>query len=138
MATKRSIILNGLPTRYNEEGVAGEAITPGHLVSGVTTIVKNTTTSGKVPFTIACEREEMGDDIDDAYAADDAVKVASCQPGVVVLVWVPSGHTVNKGTRLEPVSGGTFGALASGVAHARALEDHGAITTLTRVRAEVI
>jgi hypothetical protein len=138
MATKRSIILNGLPTRYNEEGVAAEAITPGHLVSGVTSLIKNTTTAGKVPMTIACEREEMGDDIDVDYAIGDAVKVASLQPGMVFLAWVPSGVDITAGDRLEPVTGGLFQELASGVAHARALETLGAVLVPTRCRAEVI
>lgn len=138
MATKRSIILNGVPTRYNEEGTASEAITPGHLVTGVTSLSKNTVTSGKVPMTVACERDEFGDDIDDAYASGDTVKVASLQPGVVFLAWIPSGQNIAAGDRLEPNNAGQFVELSSGVAHARALEALGAITEATRCRVEVL
>jgi hypothetical protein len=137
MAANRSITLQGNP-RINEEGVAAEAITPGHLVKGVTSLEKQTANGAYVPRTFALEREEMGDDIDVAYAIGDTVKVATYYPGCVALVYVASGSTVNKDTLLEASNDGTLKLRASGVAIARALADYGAITTLTRVRAEIM
>ena len=56
------IVLQGLPI-YNEDGVAAEAITPGHLVQGVTSISKHSTAGGATPAAYACERDEMGNGI---------------------------------------------------------------------------
>jgi hypothetical protein len=137
MATKRSIILNGMPTRYNEEGVAAEAITPGQFVKGVTSISKQTSNAQTIPRTIACEREEMGDDIDVDYAIGDTVKIASCAPGTVVLAWIPSGQNVAADAFLDANNAGQ---LVAGTTKpvARALEASGAVTVPTRLRVEII
>lgn len=138
MSTKRSIILNGLPTRYNEEGVASEAITPGHLVKGVTSIAKQTGAGLQVPLTIACEREEMGDDIDVAYASGDVVKVASLHAGIVFLAWIPSGQNIAADDYLEADAAGGLVEKSSGLAVARSLETLGAVLVPTRCRCEAL
>ena len=66
MATKRSIILKGCPV-VNEEGAASEAIKPGYLVKGVSTISLQTATTGYAPRALALERDELGRGIDDTY-----------------------------------------------------------------------
>lgn len=137
MATKRSIVLQGNP-RYNEEGVAGAAITPGLLVKGVGTIAVQSGNGTKVPLNVAVEREEIGDDIDVDYASGDTVKVASCYPGCVVLLWVASGQDITADDLLESVGDGYVEEVGSGVPIARALETLGAVTVATRLRAEVI
>jgi len=132
---RRVIALMGLPY-YNEDGVAGEAgIKPGHLVSGVTTLLLND--GDPAARTFACERDEMGDDIDTAYAVDDAVKVGSFTPGQRVYAWLASGQNVAIGAFLEPGSNGLLIAFGSGIRIARALEAVDATAGDTRIRAEV-
>ena len=101
MANKRSIIVRGCPT-VNEVGAASEAITPGYLVKGITTIAKQTGT-GQVPVAIALERDELGAGIDDtyrdyapaaAYASGDTVKVGVFKPGEQAVVYLASGQTI--------------------------------------------
>ena len=62
---RKVIALLGVPY-VNEDGVAGETgIKPGHLVSGVTSILLND--GDPCSRTFALERDELGDDIDEAY-----------------------------------------------------------------------
>lgn len=75
--------------------------------------------------------------IDDAYADGDTPLVGIMHPGSVVYALIPSGQNVVAGDRLE--SNGD-GYLKEGTTApvARALESPGAVTVLTRIRAEVL
>jgi hypothetical protein len=136
MAAKRTIALLGAPY-VNEDGSASEAITPGMLVKGVTSIEKHATAGGAHSRTFALERDELGNDIDEDYAIGDTVKVGSFTPGQRVLAFIASGQNITADGKLESAGNGTLRALASGVAIARALETLN-VTELTRIRVEIV
>ena len=134
---KKSIFLLGQPV-YNEDGAAGEVITPGHLVQGVTTLLKHATAGANTARAFALERDELGRGIDVNYAIGDTVKVGSFHQGEHVLALVASGQNLTEGQSLESAGNGTLRALAAGIVLARSLETTGALTTMSRVRVEII
>lgn len=147
MANKRTIILQGTPI-INEDGVASEAIKPGYLVKGVSTIAKQTgATTAAVPVTVALERDEFGAGIDDtyrgsgtiaaAYASGDVVKVAALYPGCVFVGYIPSGQNIVEDDKLQSNGGGLF---IEGTDNpiVRAMETVGAVTVETAVKLQVI
>jgi len=141
----RTITLLGVPL-INEDGVAGEEIRPGHLVSGVTTIIKHSSAGGIAARTFALERDELGKGIDNTYqgragsayyAVGDAVKVGSFHPGQRVLALIDSGVNVAEGGFLESAGNGTLRARTStNPVVARALEAKNVLET-TWIRVEV-
>lgn len=123
-ATKRRVIvLRGNP-EINEENMAAEAITPGHLVNFNRdgNLVKNTVDGEVVSRSFALERDEFGSGIDVAYASGDMVKVGAFDGGDRVLALTPSGQNLAKGDRLEADDKGMLVALGSGAVLARATE----------------
>ena len=134
---KKVIALKGQP-QYNEDGVAGEAITPGMLVKGVDTITKHATAGGTAMKNFALERDEMGKGVDDAYAIGDTVKVGSFHAGQRVLTLIASGQNITKDDFMESAGNGTLQKFTSGTILARALETTGAVTATTRLTVEVI
>jgi len=143
--SKRTIILLGQPV-YNEDGVAGEAIKPGHLVTGVATIMKNASASTEAPRTFALERAELGKGLDATpdtnagspdYAIGDTVKVGAFHQGQHVLTLVASGQTLVEGDLLESAGDGTLKKASSGVVLGRSLETINT-TSLFRLRTEII
>ena len=122
----------------NEDGVAAEAIMPGHIVEGVTSISKNTGNAVKVAMTIALERDEMGKGIDVAYAVGDTVKIGSFAPGMRAYLWLPSGQNISAGQYLEADNAGRLVAISSGVRLGRALEAVNANTGDARIRVEIV
>lgn len=142
MSTRRVIALLGQPI-VNEDGAAGATVKPGHLVSGVTTIIPHGVAGGVAARTFALEREELGRGIDSTYgsespdyASGDTVKVGSFAPGQRVLGWIASGVSVSEGDFLESAGDGTLRAYTNGVRVARALEAAN-VTSLTHLRVEV-
>jgi len=142
MSTRRVIALLGQPI-VNEDGAAGEAIKPGYLVKGVTTILKHSTAAGACPRTFALERDELGRGIDSTYGSEtpdyatgDTVKVGSFAPGMRVLAWVASGQTISEDDFVESAGDGTLRVFSAGVKIGRALEAVTA-TALTHLRVEV-
>lgn len=132
---RKVIALLGVPY-VNEDGVAGETgIKPGHLVSGVTSILLND--GDPCTRTFALERDELGDDIDEPYGLSDVVKVGSFWPGQRVYAWLASGQNVAAGAFLEPQTNGLLTAYSSGVRIARSLEAVNASTGDARIRVEV-
>lgn len=136
---RRNIALMGKPY-VTEEGVASEAITPGHLVKGVTSIAKVSTAALAHPRNFALEREELGSDIDTAYASGDVVKVGAFHQGSRVLALIASGQNITADAKLEAAADGTLRVFASGVVLARALEsvNNAAGPGVARLRVEVI
>ena len=131
-----AVILQGLPI-YNEDGAAGGAITPGMLVSGVSTVVAHATATGVHMRTFALEREEMGQGIDDAYATGDTVKVGAFAPGDVVNCIIPSGQNIAEGDILASNGDGKLresGTNPVGVS----LDTLGAVTADTRCRVRIL
>lgn len=138
---KRVIVLQGLP-EVNEEDKAAEAITPGHLVNynGSGDLVKHATAGAYAARTFALSREEMGKDIDTAYAIGDTVKVGSFAPGHRVNAIIASGVNASKGSLLESAGDGTLRVRTSGVAIGRSLEalNNSAGPSTSRLRVEII
>jgi hypothetical protein len=121
MASK-AIVLRGVPVQ-NEDGAAGESdIKPGMLVSGVTTIVKHATAGGATARNFALERDELGKDIDVAYALGDIVKVGSFAPGMRVNALIASGANITADTYMESAGNGRLRAFTSGTRIGRAVE----------------
>ena len=145
MASKRSIVVRGCP-EVNEYGSASETIKPGYLVKGVSTVAKQTSTT-KVPRTLALERSELGQGIDNThqgsgtstafYASGDVVKVGYFRPGDEALVYVPSGQNITEDDLLESAGTGLF-TEGSTNPIARAMETLGAVTTETALRVQFL
>lgn len=145
MANKRSIIQQGLPI-VNEVGAATEAIKPGYLVKGVSSISKQTATTGYIPRAVALERDELGRGIDDtyqgsadaaAYAINDRVKVGVFKGGERVLGYIASGQNITEDDLLESAGDGTY-AEGSTKPIARSLETVGVVSAETAIVIEFI
>ena len=147
MATKRSIILRGDP-EVNEYGKASEAIKPGYLVKGVSTVAKQTGTH-RVACGLAIERDEFGQGIDDkykgsgtgaaAYASGDQIKVAVFDAGDEAVVYVASGQNISEDDYLTSAGDGTFAETSTAADFmVRALESLGVVTTETALRVQVV
>lgn len=137
---RRVIVLLGQPI-YNEDGVASEAITPGMLVQGVTSIAKHATSGEDTSHAFACERDEMGKDIDEAYAVGDTVKVAVLAPGDRAYGFLASGQNVAADANLMSAGTGYFTAhTGSNKVLARALEavNNTAGPGAARIRLEMV
>lgn len=146
MATKRTVILKGSPI-ISEEGSASEAIKPGYLVKGVSTVSLQTGTTGSVPKAVALERDELGTGIDNTYqnsgagsafyASGDRVKVAVFKSGEEATGFVASGQNITEDDLLESAGDGTY-AEGSTKPIARAMETLGAVTVVTALRVQFL
>jgi hypothetical protein len=129
MATRRCVVLLGEPIYLDDEesGAAAEAITPGHIVAwdGSGDVIKNTANAANVSAMIACEREEMGKDIDVAYAVGDQVKIAVMGRGHRFYGFIASGANIAKGAYLTTDNAGrlTATSVSATVRLAQAVED---------------
>lgn len=148
MANKRSIIVKGCP-EVNEEGSATEAVYPGHLVKGITSIAKQTGT-GQVPVAVALERDELGAGIDNTYqgpgtesayyASGDQVKVGVFKPGEVALLFLASGQTIAvDATLVSDGAGCVKPGSTAGTVVGRALDAVSVgVAALTAIRVEIM
>lgn len=136
---KKTILLLGQPI-YNEDGAAAEAITPGMLVAGITSLTKYATAGGAAACAFALERDELGKGIDDDYAIGDTVKVGVFGKGSHVYALIPSGQNIAADQRLEAgATPGMLRAFGSGVIIGRALEAVNALAvTKARIRIEIM
>jgi len=92
-----TIVLKGDFVR--KEGVAGGAITPGHLISGFDTgLVVHADAAGEARKAFALENDLVGEGITDAYASGDTVQYGIFQPGAEV--YAIAGSAVTKGDPL--------------------------------------
>jgi hypothetical protein len=139
--TKSSVvILKGLDRAHIEEdGAATEAITPGMLVQGTSSVSKFSTAGGPAARRVAMERDEFGKGIDDDYASGDTVKVANLAPGDRVNALIASGQNISANAWLEPAADGTLRVFSAGTRWGRALEaiNNSAGPTTARIRVEV-
>lgn len=106
---KKTIKLLGEPIQ-NEDDKAAEAITPGMLVTydASGNVIKHATAAGNAAARFALEREEMGKDIDVAYAINDTVKLGTFYPGARVNALVATAApAIIKGDFLESAGNGT-------------------------------
>ncbi len=81
----KTIIVVGAELAIRKEGIAGGAVTPGHLVQGpASAIVVHANATDTAMKTFAVENEVVGGEIDTAYAANDTILLATLPPGAVV------------------------------------------------------
>lgn len=106
----RTIMIKGHDQSIYKEGVAGGAITPGHLVdaSDRTAVVVQSGDGTNVPKTFAVEADFIANDITDAYASSDKVLFVAAARGAEVYALVAAGATaITKGNALESAGDGT-------------------------------
>lgn len=118
---KRVIALLGEPI-YDEDTAAAEAITPGHLVdfNGSGLLIKHAGAALNAAPWFALERDEMGKDIDAAYAIGDTVKTGHFAPGMRVnALLAPAAAAVAKGAFVESAGNGTVRILTANAATAQ-------------------
>lgn len=107
----RTVVLKGDPLR--KEGVAGGAITPGHLVKWSSgELVVHASVGGFAQKMVAIEEDFAGRDIDDAYADGDTVQYVVPRPGDELYMWLGTGNDVAKGYPLGSGGDGTLDLLA--------------------------
>lgn len=121
---RRVIALMGCPI-ISEERVSNEVIIPGHLLNiSSGKWIKNTAAADDIVRTFALERDELGKDIDDAYASGETVKAGTFKAGERVYAFLASGQSVADGAHLTSDNAGllTAAGVADGVRLGRALE----------------
>src|SRR3990170_7472075 len=108
----KTVVLKGDPVR--KEGVAAEAVTPGHLIEFVPSgadagkLRKHASAGQNAAHMFAVEEEFVGDDIDTAYAASDTVQYVAARPGDEVNALVAAAAAaIVKGNFLESAGNGT-------------------------------
>lgn len=108
----------------NEDAAAAEAITPGMLctLNGSGLWIKHATAGGACPRDFALERDEMGKDIDTAYAIGDTVKMGAFTQGDRVNTLIGSGQNIAVGALMESAGNGTLRVFGTGIVLGRALE----------------
>lgn len=117
---RNTIVLKGRGIR--KEGVAGGAITPGHLISRDANdeLVVHAVAAGTAAPTFAVENEVIGKGIDDAYAANDQVLYEHVQPGSEVYALVAAAAAaIVVGDYLESAGDGTLRKVAVSAATAQ-------------------
>jgi hypothetical protein len=138
---KRVIALQGNPIQY-EDWAAAEAITPGQLVNlnGSGLLIKHATAAGPAAKMFAMERDEMGDNIDVAYAIGDTVKVGAFHAGQRVNAFIASGQNITVGAFLESAGGGNLRVFAAGIVLGQAVEsvNNTAGPGASRIRVQIV
>lgn len=139
-ATPDTILLKG--TGERREGIAGGAVTPGHLVvvnSSDRVVVNPTAADADAQRAFAVENELQGDEIGTAYALNDRIFYHVMRAGDEVLAWLDAGENVAIGASLESAANGRLQALSTGRVVGYALEaldlsQTGDVTTRIKVR----
>lgn len=112
--TGNTITLKGNPIQ--KERFASAALSPGHLLEVLSTgkVQKNTNASVLVSRNFALENEVLGEDLTDAYAAEDTVLYGAFPAGAEVNARVAVGATaIVIGDRLEAAADGTVRKLST-------------------------
>jgi hypothetical protein len=113
---KKTIALKGSPI-VNEEDAALAAITPGHLLEyAAGGVQKHSVAADNATPMFALERDELGDEIDVAYAEDDVVKVGVFHTGQRVYAFIASGQNIARGDYMESAGDGTLRVLTTDAA----------------------
>jgi hypothetical protein len=107
-----------------EDQSAASAITPGMLIApnGSNLWAAHATAGGNTVKAVALERDEMGKDIDQPYAAGDAVKAWFVAPGERVNALIATGQNIAINAIMESAGNGTLRVLAAGTPLFKALE----------------
>lgn len=137
-----TILLKGRGIR--KEGIAGGAITPGHLLTINTSgnLIVHATQGGDVAALFAVENDIVGKEITDAYASGDYVQAEYLYTGCEVLAIVAAGEeAIVIGDLLTSKGDGTLEKIGEGdVGIAQALEavDNSGSAAIARIRAVII
>lgn len=135
----KTIDLGGLGIQ--REAPAAGAITPGMLLAYDSTLdVKaHDVAGGSASPMFALEYDFTGDDIDDAYAADDQVKYRVFSPGARVYAWLASGQSVEIGEFLTSNGAGLLTSASGGdIIVAQAIEEVDATAANARIQIEIV
>ena len=130
----KTIVLKGEPIR--KEGIASEAITPGHLLEFVPSggdagqLRKHTDAGLNASPMFAVEEDFVGDDIDTAYADGSTVQYVVGRPGDEIYAILADNQTIVAGDFLES---GDNGQLRKHTAPSQAVDEGGSATyTITQ------
>ena len=132
---RNAVALLGVPIVTEEERATEAGIIPGHVVNLIHGSDGVELADGYEAATFALERDELGDDLDEAYGVSDIVKVGHFAPGMRVYGFL-SGEAVEKGDFLTVGAAGVLEKADAGFA--RALEDTDPDGGTVRVRAEIV
>lgn len=143
-----TIHLGGVIEKMNE-WIAGATITPGMQIelydagSGKMKWRPHSSATNRASNIFALEKLIHNKTVDDNYAENELVIAAKFLPGSSVWACVPSGQDITAGESLQSNGDGwlktaTSEAAAANVAAQKALETLGAVTTLTRVRTQIL
>jgi hypothetical protein len=140
MARKIVLMARGNHVFQTEDKPAGGAITPGMVLalnSSGQLIAHNV--AGGVTSMVAMERDEMGKDIDAAYASGDRVKCAHLSSGERFNGLLETGANVAIGALLESNGAGALQPVTAGTAIVQALEAlNNASGSNQRIRVQVL
>lgn len=142
----QTVLKKGMP--IVKEGVASEAITPGHLVEfgGSNDLQKHSTAGGNARPAFMREQDYIGQDIDTACASGDRIPYMVGRQGDEVRGLVAAGTSaISKGGPLESAGDGTLqphGTAATGdvdniVAYATEAVDNSGGSEAVRIAIEV-
>lgn len=104
----KTILVVGAELCIRKEGIAGGAVTPGHLVQGpVTAVIVHANAGYTAQKSFAVENEVVGNPISEAYANLDTILYAVCPPGSIVYA-IASGAGVTAEDYVESTGDGTL------------------------------
>jgi len=141
----RNMIINDIPIR-------DVLAKPGHIVETFndTTVTPNvrgwrrhSSATGIPSKFVLLENDIFNKGVDDTFALGNSGAVMCLRVGDAIWGLIPSGQNITQDDPLQSNGDGTFKAAtattaAANVAHYKAQETLGAVTTLTRCRIEVI
>ena len=114
----KTILVVGAELSIRKEGIAGGAVTPGHLVQGpASAIIVHAGAGLSAQKSFAVENEVVGGDIGAAYANLDTILVAVCPPGSIVYALADAGG-VTAEDFVESAGDGTLRTVATSAATA--------------------
>lgn len=103
-----TIVLKGMPIQ-KEATATSVAITPGELLEFSGGLVQaHSTAGGNAQPMFAVENDQIGDGIDDDYAADAEIKYVVGRQGDELQAILADGHNVSRGDALESAGDGTL------------------------------
>lgn len=109
----KTILVVGMDLCIRKEGIAGAAVTPGHLIQGpASAIIVHATAAENAQKSFAVENEVVGRDIDTDYAANDTILYAVCPPGSIVWA-IADGTGVTAEDLVESAGDGTMQVLST-------------------------
>lgn len=113
MNNPRTTVIKGDPVI--KEGVAGAAITPGHLIEfdGSGQLQPHATAGGVARKAFAHELAAAGQSIDTAYVVGGTVKYGVHRSGDEVYAFLDAGEEVSQGDPLQSAGNGALEALES-------------------------